>query len=157
MHIFRLSKDNLVELRALLCLFVEVFEEEHGEKPPSDAYLLDRLADPHTIILVHTESDGVVVGGLVAYVLQRFQEEQSEIYLYDLAVHPDFRRRGIARALIMHLQGIAAVYSAPRIFVQAHNEDQAALALYREFSSGENSEVTHFDIPTEIGKAVSLK
>ena len=41
-----------------------------------------------------------MVGALAAYELLKFEAERSEIYIYDLAVLEEFRRRGIATALI---------------------------------------------------------
>jgi aminoglycoside 3-N-acetyltransferase I len=50
----------------------------------------------------------MVVGGLVAYQFQKFEQERSEIYIYDLAVAEAPRRRGIATALIEELKKLAA-------------------------------------------------
>jgi aminoglycoside 3-N-acetyltransferase I len=50
--------------------------------------------------------NGAVVGGLTAYELQKFEQERSEIYIYDLAVAAAHRREGIATALIQKLQQI---------------------------------------------------
>ena len=48
------------------------------------------------------------VSPLVGYVLDKFEQERSEVYIYDLAVAESHRRRGIATALIARLQRIAA-------------------------------------------------
>ena len=37
-----------------------------------------------------------MIGGLVAYVLPKFEQARSEIYLYDLAVDAAHRQRGVA-------------------------------------------------------------
>ena len=50
-----------------------------------------------------------MVGGLVAYELEKLEQARSEIYLYDLAVDADQRRKGIATALIRRLRAIAHV------------------------------------------------
>ena len=39
---------------------------------------------------------GVVVVGIAAYELKKFEQEQSEIYIYDLAVVSEHRLEGIA-------------------------------------------------------------
>lgn len=56
----------------------------------------------------------LVVGGLAAYVLPMFEQERSEVYIYDLAVDDAYRRRGIATALIRGLQRVAAERGAYR-------------------------------------------
>jgi aminoglycoside 3-N-acetyltransferase I len=87
-----------------------------------------------------------VIGGLAAYELVKFEQERSEIYIYDLAVRAEARRRGIATRLIGELQQIAAKRGAWVIYVQADKgeEDQAAIALYERL--GTREEVVHFDI-----------
>jgi aminoglycoside 3-N-acetyltransferase I len=53
-----------------------------------------------------------VTGALCAYELRKFEQERSEIYIYDLAVAMTHRRQGIATALISSLQDIAAARGA---------------------------------------------
>jgi aminoglycoside 3-N-acetyltransferase I len=88
--------------------------------------------------------DGAVVGGLAAYVLEKFEQERSEIYIYDLAVAEHVRRRGIATALIGELRGIAKARGAWVIYVQADRGDEPAIRLYE--SLGMREDVLHFDI-----------
>ena len=95
--------------------------------------------------------DGGVIGGLAAYELKKFEQERSEIYIYDLAVDAAHRRRGVATALIRELQHIAAARGAWVIFVQADYGDDPAIALYTKL--GAREEVLHFDIPVaDLGK-----
>ncbi len=84
------------------------------------------------------------MGGLAAYVLDKFEQQRREIYIYDLAVVKDRRRRGIATGLIEALRGIAAELGAYVIFVQADLTDAPAIALYE--SLGTKETVHHFDI-----------
>ena len=88
-----------------------------------------------------------MTGALCAYELHKFEQERSEIYIYDLAVATTHRRRGIATALIGKLQEISAARDAWVIFVQADTqpEDGPAIALYNRL--GIREEVLHFDIP----------
>lgn len=142
----RLGPDDLPSMRALNALFGRAFAEPdtYGAAPPDDAYLADRLAKAHVAVLV-AERDGAVLGGLVAYELDKFERARREIYLYDLAVEAEHRRRGIATALIRHLQAHAAHRGAWVVFVQADPGDGPALALYDRL--GTREEVLHFDLP----------
>ena len=74
----------------------------------------------------------------------KFEQERSEIYIYDLAVAAPHRRQGIATALIQELQKIAEVRGAYVIFVQADIGDEPAIALYTKL--GIREDVLHFDI-----------
>ena len=86
----------------------------------------------------------MVVGGLVAYQFQKFEQERSEIYIYDLAVVEAHRRRGMATALIEELKTLAAERDTCVLFVQADLTDAPAIALYTKL--GTRAEVLHFDI-----------
>ena len=110
---------------------------------PDDAYL-SRLLGSDTFIAVASFDDGVVVGALAAYVLPKFEQARSEIYIYDLAVHERYRRQGIATALITELERIAIERGSYVIYVQADYGDDAAIALYTKL--GTREDVLHFDI-----------
>src|SRR5690606_19694434 len=111
---------DLDEFRGLQRVFSDAFEdpESYQSRPPSDAYVRRWLASPNAIALVAIV-DGAVVAGLAAYVLEKFEQERSEVYIYDLAVAEHVRRRGIATALIRELQRIAKNRGAWVIYVQA--------------------------------------
>ncbi|MFO7303564.1 MAG: AAC(3)-I family aminoglycoside N-acetyltransferase [Acidobacteriota bacterium] len=142
----RLGVDDVAVMRELLAVFAEVFEdpETYLSRQPSDDYLRRLLADPSFIALVAREGDHVA-GGLAAYELRKFEQERSEVYIYDLGVRAAYRRRGIATGLVRDLQGIAAGLGAWVIYVQADPPDAPAVALYE--SLGVREEVYHYDIP----------
>jgi aminoglycoside 3-N-acetyltransferase I len=141
----RLTGEDIDAARRVNALFEEVFEDpaSYASAPPSGAYLAG-LLDSGTVIALLAESDGQAVGGLVAYVLPKLEQERSEIYIYDLAVAEDRRREGIATALISKVKGIAAEIGAWVIYVQADQGDDPAIALYEGL--GRREDVLHFDI-----------
>ncbi|GAB4213924.1 MAG: hypothetical protein OHK0012_10990 [Synechococcales cyanobacterium] len=148
MEMTQLTADDLALMGALLDLFAEAFADAatYTEKRPSADYLRRLLASDSFIALV-AKTKSQVIGGLTAYELRKFEQERSEIYIYDLAVAESHRRQGVASALIRTLQTIAAVRGAYVIFVQADtdSDDEPAQALYARF--GQREEVVHFDIP----------
>ncbi|HEY8564050.1 MAG TPA: AAC(3)-I family aminoglycoside N-acetyltransferase [Beijerinckiaceae bacterium] len=146
----RLGPADVSLLRALNGLFGSVFTEPetYGAAPPSEAYLRDLLAQDHVVVLV-ARAGGDVVAGLVAYELQKFERMRREIYIYDLAVAEEYRRRGIATALIAHLTGIARDRGAWVVYVQADHGDDPAIALYSKL--GTREDVLHFDIAVQPG------
>ena len=111
----KLTPADVPLLRALNALFGEAFgePEAYGAEPPSDVYLEALLAKEHVIALVAFVGQEVV-GGLVAYELDKFERTRSELYIYDLAVGEAHRRQGIATALIKRLREIAAQRGACR-------------------------------------------
>ena len=142
-----LGPDDVGLLRALLGVFGEAFEdvETYCAAQPGSAYLEQLLASDTFVALVALDGD-VVVGGIAAYELRKFERERSEIYIYDLAVALSHRRRGIATALIKELQRIAAARGAWVVFVQADLGDDPAIALYSKL--GVRESVLQFDIAT---------
>jgi aminoglycoside 3-N-acetyltransferase I len=144
----QLQPQDLTRFRELMTVFADAFEDPHAylEAPPSDAYLQRLLSKP-TVIALTAEVEGAVVAGLVAYVLEKFERERSEIYIYDLAVAASHRRQGIARDLILLLKRIAADLGAYVIYVQADLVDDPAIQLYT--SLGTREDVLHFDIEVD--------
>ena len=131
--------------RALLTMFGEAFSdtESYLRAQPDDTYIGKLLAGDAFIALVALH-EGTVVGGLAAYELKKFEQERSEIYIYDLAVSDAHRRKGVGTGTINALRKIAASQGAYVIFVQSDLEDGPAIALYR--SLGTMKLANHFDI-----------
>lgn len=141
----RLGADALDAMRALLDLFGREFEDvpTYSHRQPDDAYLA-RLLRSDTFLAVAAFDGDAIVGGLAAYVLPKFEQARSEVYIYDLAVAATHRRRGIATALIAHLSREASALGAYVMFVQADHGDDPAIALYTRL--GTREDVLHFDI-----------
>lgn len=141
----QLTPADVDTLKDLLRVFGEAFEdvETYQGAVPSNDYLRSLLAAPHFIVVVARHGDQVI-GGLAAYELSKFERERREIYIYDLAVAQEHRRKGVARALIGTLKQIAKARQAYVIYVQADRGDGPAIALYE--SCGTREDVHHFDI-----------
>ena len=144
----RLTESDLSIMDELMTVFAEVFGEPETYRGavPSAAYLRLLLAKDHFIVLVAMK-DGAVIGGLAAYELEKFEQERSEIYIYDLAVASAHRREGIATALIEESKRIAAERAAWVVFVQADHGDEPAIRLYSKL--GAREDVLHFDIAVD--------
>jgi aminoglycoside 3-N-acetyltransferase I len=143
-----LTPEDLSLMDGLLTMFGEAFgdTDTYGKKRPSAAYMKRLLGSDTFIALVALQGEEVV-GGIAAYELKKFEQERSEIYIYDLAVAEGHRRQGIALSLIEKLQEIGRDRGAYVIFVQADTDpdDAPAIALYSKVGELEN--VLHFDIP----------
>jgi aminoglycoside 3-N-acetyltransferase I len=140
-----LAAGDAALMQAMLRMFGEAFDdpESYSGAQPSAAYL-GRLLGSETFIALAALKGSEVVGGLAAYELTKFEQERSEIYIYDLAVAAAHRREGIATALISELRRVAAARGAWVIFVQADRGDAPAIALYSKLGACED--VLHFDI-----------
>lgn len=139
-----LGRDDVDTMRRMMTLFGEAFgDAQTYGRTPSAGYL-ERLLARDTFIAIAALKGNDVVGGLAAYVLPKFEQERSEIYIYDLAVAEAHRRQGIATAMIEALRTECATRGAWVIYVQADYGDDPAVALYTKL--GIREDVMHFDI-----------
>ena len=141
----RLTTGDIALQRQVLELYAAAFDDpaSYLSAPPDDGYLRSLLQRDDFIQLAAL-SEGAVVGALSAYVLPKFEQRRSEIYIYDLAVAEAHRRQGIAAAMIASLREVARQIGAWVIYVQADYGDEPAVALYTKL--GEREDVMHFDI-----------
>lgn len=145
-----LSATDVPLLRAMNELFGREFDDPDSylSHPPDDAYLSALLARD-TFVAIAAFADDTLVGALAAYVLPKFEQSRAEMYIYDLAVHAEHRRQGIATALIDAVRAQGRARGARVVFVQADYGDDPAVALYSGL--GVREDVMHFDIDTAQG------
>ena len=145
----RLGADHELAMRAMLDLFGREFGEipTYSQNQPDSDYLRNLLSSENFIALAAFDGE-TVLGGLAAYVLPKFEQARSEIYIYDLAVSSTHRRQGIATTLIEHLKREANQLGVYVIYVQADYGDDPAVALYTKL--GIREDVMHFDIDLKL-------
>jgi aminoglycoside 3-N-acetyltransferase I len=135
-----LTKELVADFEALVNLFNMVFEEE--SKIGSEVHLLNLLSRENFIALAAlTENE--VVGGLTAYELPMYYSDSSEIFLYDLAVKPEYQRMGIGKGLLQALKDHCRENEIKEFFVMAHEEDEHAVEFYRS-TGGKSEKVINF-------------
>lgn len=71
--------------------------------------------------------DGRIAGVIVAWLLV------DEVHIATLATHPEFRRQGIAQALLLHVLKHGAQEGALSSFLEVRAGNLAAQAMYRKF------------------------
>lgn len=92
----RLGLDDVDALKQLLAVFANVFErpDVYLGSLPRESYL-ERLLGNSAFIVIVAEIEGHVVGGLAAYVLEKFEQERSEIYIMTSAFLKPFAGRAL--------------------------------------------------------------
>lgn len=70
-------------------------------------------------------------GELIGYL--SFFESSGEVYINNVAVHPQHRRRGIARALLCELINVAANAGFDFLTLEVRESNAAAIGLYTAF------------------------
>ncbi|MEP7321774.1 MAG: GNAT family N-acetyltransferase [Saprospiraceae bacterium] len=139
--IIKLEPHDLTLFRNLLILFNEIFESDN-ETIPGDLYLKSLLSNPNFLVFV-LMIEGIVVGGVTAYVLPKYYSEASELYLYDVAIHTDLQRQGLGRDLIETVKQYCFSHKISEAFVDAHAEDTHAFEFYQS-TGGRADNVFHF-------------
>ena len=136
----RLGSSDVALARETLTLMADVFEEPHGSL--SDVYVSSLLAR-ETFWVLAALRDGRPIGGVTGHALPMTRDESTELFIYDLAVHPDHQRQGVGRALVETMRAQAATVGIRVTFVPADNDDIHALDFYRALG-GEAAPVTIF-------------
>ena len=139
--ILRLQENNLNLFIELVKLLNEVFKEYHTVG--SKEQLKKLLVNPEFYAVAVIKND-IIIGGLTAYQLQRYYNDKSELYIYDIAVKTELHNQGIGKELIRYLKGYAAKNGIETIFVEAHSEDEQAVKFY-ESTFGKSEKVDHFN------------
>lgn len=139
---YKVQPDQLDDFIALLSVFEEVFEMKNFSPPPR-AYLERLLRKSDFMVFVAT-SDGQVIGGLTAYVLDQYYYVKPLAYLYDLAVQTSFQRQGVGQKLITAINDHCRNEGFEEVFVQADRVDQHAVDFYRKTLPTEEEDVLHF-------------
>lgn len=95
---------------------------ENTGRVADDAQSLARLLARDADALLLAESGGEIVGSVIA------GWDGWRVHIYRLAVHPDWRKRGVGRQLIVEVESRAAAAGASRIdaVVLVQNERAAA-------------------------------
>lgn len=130
MKIERLSSGDVSTAKQLFLLFQQI-DEIADPTEASDDYLKRLLSDPGFHVLTAT-SDGIVVGGITAYELPKYKRDETEIFLYELGVMENYRRKGVASALIDELLDLAAERQISAVFVATEADNIPAIELYRK-------------------------
>ncbi|WP_438853590.1 GNAT family N-acetyltransferase [Agromyces sp. M3QZ16-3] len=88
--------------------------------------------------------DGRLVEGQLLHTIRLGDEEAGWLWLgpwdehgelwwvWDLEVHPSFRRRGVARRAMLAGEEIAREYGASRLMLNVFGGNDGAIALYRD-------------------------
>ena len=101
--------------------------------PPPVPVSLDRcramLAHPGTLAVAALDQ-GRPVGLAVGYLLER--PRGRALYLHEIDVHPDFRRRGLAAGMLEFLKRHGREQGLSRIFLFTNQENIPAMELYRK-------------------------
>jgi aminoglycoside 3-N-acetyltransferase I len=142
MVIKRLARSDAANFGRLVRLFREVFQMDDRNAVADDQ--LAPLLDDERFIAYAIIRNNDVLGGLTAYLLPGYYRPSCEVFIYDVAIHPDHQRKGLGWKLFTSFQEYCGQHGLPEIFVSAHEEDTHALSFYRAMGA-KAEKVVHFN------------
>lgn len=104
----------------------EALEKECFSMPWSMEMFLAELNDPHCLYFAAEEGDRLIGYAGMQYVL-------DEGYINNIAVAADFRRRGVASALMDRLISAAKELSLAFLTLEVRRSNASAIALYEKY------------------------
>lgn len=111
--------ESVAELVAASALFDEPVREEWAERFLAES--------GHHLLLAHVDG---LPAGMISGVEISHPDKGTEMLLYELGVAEEYRRRGIARALIDALRALAAERGCQGMWVAVDTDNGPALATY---------------------------
>jgi ribosomal protein S18 acetylase RimI-like enzyme len=100
------------------------------DAPPTKLWTTKFLSSEGHHLLFAIDEDGDPVG-FVSGVETSHPDKGTEMFLYELSVHPGRRNRGIGRALVEALADLARSRGCYGMWVGTEPDNAAALATYR--------------------------
>jgi ribosomal protein S18 acetylase RimI-like enzyme len=100
-----------------------------GYPTPTAEYLARFLSRPDNVFVVAT-MDGVPVGFLLAYLIDRADRDQQMMFLYEIGVAELHRRRGVGTQMITQLKGLCSAQNVMKMWVPTGRSNVAATRLY---------------------------
>lgn len=75
------------------------------------------------------------VGQLIAYELIRRHGDGRMMFVYEIGVRADYRRRGVGRGLFESLRALCSERSISRAFLMTNESNPAAMAFYESLGA----------------------
>lgn len=129
MNILRFEKHHIPALHKLECLCFS--------SPWSEKSFEEELSNPLAVFLVAEDESGVL-----GYVGCHFVCGEGDIT--NVAVHPDSRRKGIAKALLKMLEAESERFEAEVINLEVRKSNFPAISLYKQLGYEECGERPNF-------------
>jgi aminoglycoside 3-N-acetyltransferase I len=84
----------------------------------------------HANVLIVAIDQGVPVGYIVAYLLDRIDLNRAMMFFYEIGVAEAHRRRGIGKRMIAELKAICRMEDVMKMWVPTSRSNIAATRLY---------------------------
>lgn len=141
-EILRLRPNELDKFQGLISVFEIAFEMKNFRRP-GNLHLQKILAKDGFIAIVALQNNNVI-GGLTIYMLDQYYSEKPLAYVYDVAVLPEYQRKGVGKKLIKFTNEFCKQMDFYEVFVQAEKEDGYVIDFYRLTNPSREGDVVQF-------------
>ena len=125
---------------------ISLFQEDDGiiePAVPDEEYLTALLRSNDFCLLVALVGKRPIAG-LTAYVLPGYKQAKPKIYLYEIGVQPEWRKREIAKHLIFYLIEMGKTKGIEKIFAETSRHNKAAMRLFESTGAQTGHEVVSY-------------
>ena len=124
-----------------------VFYEKHTDIEAAHDYLLERISNLESVILLALSEDGHQGLGFVQLYPSFSSLSLKRIWiLYDLYVTPGARRQGIGRALMEQAREFAQATGAQRLELSTAKDNLPAQALYKSLGYTRDNDFYYYEL-----------
>ncbi len=102
-------------------------EKKSFSDPWSRRLFQDTLSFPHSVNFVIEEGAGALLGYINFYLIG------EEAHMLNFAIHPEWRKKGLAARLLDHALAFLKRKNAADFFLEVRESNDDAIKLYREF------------------------
>lgn len=107
------------------CRVAQVFKEAIIETGHAAAILANSANH-----LAVAQVDGAIAGFLLAYRLDRIDGPSGQLFIYEIDVDPDHRRRGVGSALMLYARDVVAREGLMEAFLLTNRTNAPAMNLF---------------------------
>lgn len=142
----QIQKANETHIEQLALLFngYRMFYEQADNPEACTSFMRDRITNGDSVILVAIE-EGRLAGFTQLYPMFTSVGLGKTYLLNDLFVAPDFRKKGVGRALLDEAAGFARTQGAVRMHLETGADNDSAQSLYEKVGWIKEEGVYHYD------------
>ena len=134
MVIERLNPKELDKFQELRQIFIEVFDEP---APTLDDAQLAVIRDNRNLVVFGATVGFELVGGLTAHIIPNYYRGGLDLFIQDLAIKKEHRRKGIAGALMKKTKEYCANHNIKEMYLAAEADDKQANDFYKSTEAEE--------------------
>lgn len=130
-HIKRITSINALDVDYLNAFWQETDELESSPATYDPIAIVNYLSDQANIMLIAFTEDQKPVGVVLATVIRKPYKDSDFMYIDELDVHANYRKQGIAKALMFELLELARSIKLDEVWVGTETDNIAANTLYQ--------------------------